>query len=519
MKIAVFNRHWATHGGGEQYAGTLAQTLAAEHDVHLLAAAPVDWARLQEQLGLDLSRATPRTVPAYPLLSPHVTSQYDLLVNCSYMSTEFNCARRGIYVVLFPVQSSDAVDVVKRGATRMLRPLLERKDVGLEWMTGFHPGERSRLRVFRWTSSEADLLVTLPAGVAARVRLTFLGYRPKGAPPATVSVQVDGHARGDVEVGGGLRPVHCDVDVVGRGGDRPITLSLRTDTFVPGETGIVGGDARHLGVPLASVQIGSGARAWLVARFPFLDPSRASGHFLNTYQEIVSISEFTQSWVKHRWGRDSRVIYPPVAFETTAEGTAKAPMILSVGRFFDQRYGHSKKQLEMVRAFRALCVRGLEGWELHLVGGCQPQHLEYLARVQAEAGGLPVFFHVDAPGHTLRDLYHRASIYWHATGFGESERQHPERFEHFGISTVEAMGAGAAPIVIGRAGQREIVQAGVNGYHFETLDELVERTLTVARDPELRMRISDAARQRADDFSVKRFAARVLALVEGLPSG
>lgn len=516
MKIAVFNRYWATHGGGERYAGTLAQTLATDHEVDLLTPAPVDWVRLQEQLGLDLSRATPRTVPAYPLLSPSITSQYDLLVNCSYMSNEVNGARRGIYVVLFPVQDSHPLDAAKRRAARALRPFLGRKDVGLEWMTGFHPGERQGLRVFRWTTSEADLLVTLPAGRRDRVRLTFLGYRPRSAPPATVLVEVDGRARGEVRVGGGGRPVHLDVDVVGRGSDHPVAMSLRTDTFVPDEAGFAGGDSRRLGVPLSSVQLGVGARAWLVARFPFLDPSRASGHFLDTYQDIVSISEFTRFWVTRRWKRDSRVIHPPVAFETTA-GTAKAPLIVSVGRFFDQRYGHSKKQLEMVQAFRTLCARGIEGWELHFVGGCQQQHLEYLARVRAEADGLPVVFHIDAPGGELRELYDRASIYWHAAGFGENEQSHPERLEHFGISTVEAMGAGAVPIVIGRAGQREIVQPGVNGYHFETLDELVERTLLVARDPDLRARVSDAARQRAEEFSVGRFAARVRALVEETP--
>jgi glycosyltransferase involved in cell wall biosynthesis len=514
MKVAVFNRYWATHGGGERYAGALAQALAAEHDVHLLSPAPVDWPRLEEQLGLDLSRTTARTVPAYPLLSPRITAEYDLLVNCSYMSSEVNGARRGIYVVLFPVQGGDALDAVKRAGARTLGPLLKRDGMSAEWGRGFHPGERSRLRVFRWTTSEAELLVTLPAGMAARVRLTFLAFRPRSAPPSPVLVEVDGTVRAETRVGGDLRPVALDVDVVGRGPEAPITLLVRTEVFVPGED--AAGDSRRLGVPLAAVQIGAGPRAWLLARFPFLDPSRASGNWLDTYQDVVSISEFTRLWVRRRWKRDSRVIHPPVPIESG--GGPKAPLILSVGRFFDQRFGHSKKQLELVRAFRALRAAGLSGWELHLVGGCQQQHARYLAEVRAEAEGLPVVFHIDAPGRELRGLYHRASVYWHGAGLGERERSHPERLEHFGISTVEAMGAGAVPIVVGKAGQREIVQHGVNGYHFSSLDDLVARTLEVARDPKLRQRIADAARQRADDFSEKRFAARVCALVEAPPS-
>jgi glycosyltransferase involved in cell wall biosynthesis len=189
-----------------------------------------------------------------------------------------------------------------------------------------------------------------------------------------------------------------------------------------------------------------------------------------------------------------------------------------VGRFFDQDCGHSKKQLEMVRAFRTLAAQGLTGWKLHLVGGCQQSHAEYLERVRAEAVGLPVQFHIDAPGKELLDLYSRASIYWHAAGFGESERRHPERLEHFGISTVEAMAAGAVPIVVGKAGQGEIVQHDVNGYHFRSLGDLAARTRQVAQDAGLRQRLAAAARERANEYSTRRFAARVRTLVGSAPS-
>jgi len=331
-------------------------------------------------------------------------------------------------------------------------------------------------------------------------------------------VEVDGKVRARTKVGGDMRAVKVDVDLVGRGADEPIALVIRSNTVVPTGAGAAG-DMRRLGVPLASVRVGKGVRSWLLGRLPFLAPSRPSVDFLatyQTYQEIVSISEFTRRWMRDRWGRESHVIYPPVAFETG--GAQKEPLILSVGRFFDQRFGHSKKQIEMVRAFRALVARGLPGWELHLVGGCQQQHAEYLARVRAEARGLPVHFHIDASGRELKELYGRASIYWHATGFGESERRHPERLEHFGISTVEAMGAGAVPIVVGMGGQGEIVQHEVNGYHFRSVEDLVARTHLLANDPALRRRLADAARQRAGEFSTERFAARVRALVNDAPS-
>ena len=60
----------------------------------------------------------------------------------------------------------------------------------------------------------------------------------------------------------------------------------------------------------------------------------------------------------------------------------------------------------------------------------------------------------------LKDIlneYKLAKIYWHASGFGEDLETHPEKAEHFGITTVEAMINGLVPIVIDAGGQKEIV--------------------------------------------------------------
>jgi glycosyltransferase involved in cell wall biosynthesis len=504
MKIAVFNRYWTTYGGGERYAGAFAQALAADHDVHLLSPTDVDWPHLEERLGLDLSRTTRRTVASDPHLVTAISRDYDVFVCSSFEAIEPNEARRGIYVVLFPTQRLVAFQRAKRLAAGLVGPMLP---PGVLWGNGFYPLERYGAHVFRWTGAAADLRLPLPAGARRRIRMTFLSFRPA---PASVVVEVDGRVHAQAEVGGSLGRVAVDFDVVGRGVDRPLTLGILTDPFVP--DGGTQGDARRLGVPLSSIQIGTGPRAWLAGRLPFLTRAQPHANFLETYHDIVSISEFTRHWVRRRWGRPSHVIYPPVDASKGAD--VKAPIILSVGRFYDERFGHSKKQLELVRAFRSLVERGLHGWQLHFVGSWQPHHANYLTRVRAEAEGLPVHFHLDAPREELEGLYGRASIYWHATGLHESERRRPERFEHFGISTVEAMGAGAVPIVLGRGGQAEIVEDGVNGYRFRSLDELVSRTQRVASNPELRLRLAEAAIRRAADFSTERFAAHVRALVE-----
>ena len=111
-------------------------------------------------------------------------------------------------------------------------------------------------------------------------------------------------------------------------------------------------------------------------------------------------------------------------------------------------------------------------------------------------------------GRYTADLLSTASVFWSATGYGEDEQRNPWASEHFGMTTVEAMAGGCVPVVIDRAGQKEIVREGVDGYRWSTPEELVARTGRVARDEALRARLATAARERAEQFDEAAFAAR-----------
>jgi glycosyltransferase involved in cell wall biosynthesis len=193
----------------------------------------------------------------------------------------------------------------------------------------------------------------------------------------------------------------------------------------------------------------------------------------------------------------------------------KRPIILAVGRFFDPASGHGKHQLELVDAFRSL---GEAGWTLHLVGGCEPEGERYLARVRAAADGLPVHLHPDASGAELRALYGSASLFWHATGLGE-DRGRPERFEHFGITTVEAMSAGAVPLVFAGGGQLEVVEPGRSGRFWSTPAELVAATRELIADPARRTAMAGAARRAAERFAPAVFASSLTAIVDDVVRG
>jgi hypothetical protein len=63
--------------------------------------------------------------------------------------------------------------------------------------------------------------------------------------------------------------------------------------------------------------------------------------------------------------------------------------------------------------------------------------------------------------------------------------------------------------VFGAAGPAEIVQDGVNGRHWRTLDELAELSVELAADDMRRGELAAGAVSRADDFSASAFADRL----------
>jgi glycosyltransferase involved in cell wall biosynthesis len=138
-----------------------------------------------------------------------------------------------------------------------------------------------------------------------------------------------------------------------------------------------------------------------------------------------------------------------------------------------------------------------------------PEHRAYLEQIRAAAAGYPIVLHVNAPFAELQQLYSESRLFWHATGYGEDENRDPDSFEHFGITTVEAMAAGCVPVVIAKAGQIETVVSDESGLLWHTLDELQAQTRRLIGDPALAARLSAGALQRSRQFEIGAFARRV----------
>ncbi len=519
MKVAVYDRYWSTGGGGEKFAAGVAAALAPEHDVRLLAHEDVDLAWLGERLDLDLSRVAVDVLDD-DLGVARASAAYDLFVNASYLSWDANRARRGMFIVHFPGPRPDGAEQARRWLAGRARGVLSPEGVAVELGERFYTPESTRMHGIRWTGGDAELVVSSTAGGRVPVTVLLGRYLPPAVAPLEVVAEVDGAVVGRAVVDAPTsrrdrrRSVALRFEVEVPPGES-VRVDLRCPSWVPAELGI-GSDRRPLGVPVIGVHAGGGWRGGVVRTVPVLAGQTGRPAHLDSYDRLVANSRYTQRWIERLWHRPSGLLYPPVGLVPRQE---KAPIVLSVGRFFLPGTGHNKKQLEMVTAFRRLVERGgADGWEYHLVGGCAPEHQAYLDQIREAAAGLPVVIHPDASGGELRDLYARASIFWHAAGLGEDPERHPDRFEHFGITTVEAMSAGAVPVVIDAAGQIEIVDHGATGYRFAALDDLVAHTERLIADPAWRATLSAAAERRARDFGWDAFVARVrdeVALLRG----
>ena len=468
-------------------------------DVDLLGHTEVDKDELADHLGLDLSRCTLRTVPDRgDLFTAGISSEYDLFVNGSYMSRLAPRATKNAYLCYFPTPFDADLTPLRRVAARRLGKLVRAHVGGVDFGIGWFPPEGGRRRQWTWTSG--DGVLTVPPGEARTLRMDLGGPGIREPIPLTVE-DADGRVLLEVPVTLGFTERRIAFPELQVGTE----LRFRSPTFTPG-----GGDDRTLGVAVSRLRFEGGSygpRQVLAYRFPWLlrDPTDLS--FLDHYDTVMANSDYTRRWVKDLWQVDADVLFPPIQVQRLTPAPVREKAIITVGRFFSPGLGHAKRQKEMVEFFGRVAGR-LDGWKMYVVGGMEDSQRPYVDAVRAAAAGLPVEVIANAPRAQVEHLLSTSSVFWSATGYGESEKKSPWASEHFGMTTVESMAGGCVPVVIDRAGQKEIVREGVDGFRWSTPEQLVERTLQIASDEPLRARLAASSAARAHQFDEPAFADR-----------
>jgi glycosyltransferase involved in cell wall biosynthesis len=250
-----------------------------------------------------------------------------------------------------------------------------------------------------------------------------------------------------------------------------------------------------------------GKRNWLHFQVPFHEvngESQRNKIKLWRVQRIICNSEFTKKVIDQEFGTKSEVIYPPVKL---IKGDTKEKIILSVGRF-DYSL-HHKRQDVLIEAFKSLKHND---WRMVLAGGVLANFTE-VEKLKAKIGTDNITLITNPDYQELAQLYAKASIYWHAAGYGQNLKKYPERAEHFGMATVEAMSAGLVPMVYEGGGQTEIVEDGINGFTWREPEQLVVMTNQLIENINLKEYIAKQAQQSAKKFSEEAFERKFRKLI------
>lgn len=228
--------------------------------------------------------------------------------------------------------------------------------------------------------------------------------------------------------------------------------------------------------------------------------------FINKF---IYNSKFTQK-VNEKYLPSSKsvVLYPPVDTDSLKNTSSKGNIILSVGRFDSP--SHAKRQDILIEAFQKLSPAIRNKYTLILAGALKTDS-SYLDPLKKSAVGLNIKFVLNPEFGKLKDLYCRAKIFWHASGYEVDESIHPDQVEHFGIVTVEAMSAGAVPIVINKGGQKEIIKQD-SGFLCESVKDIVENTSNLVKSQNI-IQIKQNAITRASEFSLNNFTKKLVEIL------
>ncbi len=501
-KIAIYDRYLSTVGGGERYSCKIAEVLSKQNEfkVDLITDIFADLKKVSRRLNLDLSRVS---LKIFPFVSEdyavRITKKYDLFINATYLSSLPAFGQKNIYLCYFPTPFDVDFKFIHkfllfffRLPARWLFKLAGKLSEGfgeIEIEEGLYEPKRFLLRRGSWSSGRVILRVKKSN---QPLRLGFKNPDRTGLGLMKVNIKLFGDrevSKGflynkDIELGKGAKETSEIPLSLTRG---PYEVLISSDTFIPVETDRSSKDSRKLGVVVYDrrrISLFKKAVLKILGYIPlFLITFPRDLTFLKTYNKIITISEYSKKWIKKLWGSESAILFPPVDIDSFKVGK-KEKIILSVGRFFPEH--HNKKQLELAQTFKQILEQysdEMRDYTLYLVGGVggRADHLEYVEKVRAASKNYPIEIITNIGWGELVELFARSYIFWHASGMGEDEKVHPERFEHFGITTVEAMAAGCIPVVINKGGQKEIINNGYDGFFFKDWQELKDITIKIIR--------------------------------------
>jgi glycosyltransferase involved in cell wall biosynthesis len=222
--------------------------------------------------------------------------------------------------------------------------------------------------------------------------------------------------------------------------------------------------------------------------------------------KIICNSHFTKRFIDKEYGAESIVIYPPVDVKEFRP-RRKEDLIFSVGRF--SQLEQAKRQDVLIKAFKKFFDSGYSDWKLVLAGGTEVGVDDYVRKLRRSAKNYPIRI-LESPSFSqIKELYGKAKVFWMASGYGIEEKKNPKKVEHFGITTVEAMAAGAVPIIFAAGGHKEIIADGENGFLWKDTNSLLKSTKRVIEEKGLVKKLSTKAKIDSRVYEYERFEKEI----------
>lgn len=197
----------------------------------------------------------------------------------------------------------------------------------------------------------------------------------------------------------------------------------------------------------------------------------------NRVDEFIAISKYIADRIKRSYGREAKVIYPPVDTEAFTLGMVKEEFFLAASRMVPY-----KKMDLIVEAFsmmpdKKLVVIG-NGPDLKKVKLKSAKNIEFLGY---------------QPLEVLKDYMQKARAFVFAAE------------EDFGILPIEAQACGTPVIAYGKGGSLETIIEGKTGFFFE--EQTIECLINSVNNFEKNEHIFDPQeiRKNAERFSRERF--------------
>lgn len=505
---AVYDRWLATLGGGEQVALSYAVVLRdLGYETVMLTHTEVDRHKIEDKMGVNLEKIS---IIVLPMMSSQLlaeyTEKYDVFINTSYLDYFPNRSKNGILSIFFPSQIFlTPFEYIKRA---IVLPSFSNFFIYPSQFEGFHFDEYKHGRIFKWLGKRSSIVFNKNVGTFS---IQLFCRTMAVSLVDQIEFELDGK-----KVKPLYKRIYDENNTVGFWFRLKQTEKKKFTIILPDT--IYAKDVALMMLTIKSIRY---VLYNLFKRFFPRWEMRLHGgpgvtklSDLSSYKRILTISNFSKKWIRKYWGLPSQVLYPPVNVSNFTVASVKKNWIIHVGRFFIT--GHNKKQLDLIKVFRKLIdEKGLQNWELHFVGSVSDgeKHQQYFDQCHYYAQGYPVFFHLDIPFTELKKILSLGKIYWHATGLDENEQTSPILFEHFGITTVEAMASGCVPVVIKAGGQKEIVTEG-SGVLWDNRKQLMEATYKLTQDEKILRIMQKKAIERAKYFDREKFKERFKGYIE-----